>query len=89
MRALASDLWCGWADPGRRARQFAGRRRVESVSDSRNRLYVVESAWTVTGTNADHRLRVPIREGTRSLNIAVAVAMVAGEALRQTREIGR
>ena len=33
---------------------------------------------------ADSRLRIPIREGFRSLNIAVAVAMVAGEAMRQT-----
>jgi tRNA (cytidine/uridine-2'-O-)-methyltransferase len=33
---------------------------------------------------ADIRLRVPIRSDMRSLNVAVAVAMVAGEALRQT-----
>jgi tRNA (cytidine/uridine-2'-O-)-methyltransferase len=33
---------------------------------------------------ADTRLRVPICDGFRSLNIAVAVAMVAGESLRQT-----
>lgn len=33
---------------------------------------------------ADVRLRVPMREGLRSLNIAVAAAMVMGEALRQT-----
>jgi len=33
---------------------------------------------------ADTRLRIPIRDGFRSLNIAVAVAMVAGEALQQT-----
>lgn len=32
---------------------------------------------------ADVRLRIPIRDGFRSLNIAVATAMVAGEALRQ------
>jgi tRNA (cytidine/uridine-2'-O-)-methyltransferase len=32
---------------------------------------------------ADVRLRIPIREGLRSLNIAMAVALVAGEALRQ------
>ena len=38
---------------------------------------------------ADTRLRVPIRDGLRSLNIAVAVAMVAGEALRQTGGLGR
>lgn len=33
---------------------------------------------------ADVRLVIPVREGLRSLNIAVSVAMVAGEALRQT-----
>lgn len=33
---------------------------------------------------ADVRLRIPIRAGLRSLNIAVAAALVAGEALRQT-----
>ncbi len=32
----------------------------------------------------DARLCIPMREGLRSLNIAMAVAMVAGEALRQT-----
>lgn len=33
---------------------------------------------------ADARVRVPIREGLRSLNIAVAAAIITGEALRQT-----
>ena len=33
---------------------------------------------------ADARLRIPIRPGLRSLNIAVAAAMVLAEALRQT-----
>ena len=33
---------------------------------------------------ADARVRIPMREGLRSLNIAVAAAMVLGEALRQT-----
>ncbi len=33
---------------------------------------------------ADARLRIPLRPGLRSLNIAVAAAMVVGEALRQT-----
>lgn len=32
---------------------------------------------------ADVRLMIPIRPGLRSLNVAVAAAMVAGEALRQ------
>lgn len=33
---------------------------------------------------ADARLVIPVREGLRSLNIAVSMAMVAGEMLRQT-----
>jgi tRNA (cytidine/uridine-2'-O-)-methyltransferase len=33
---------------------------------------------------ADIRLRIPIAAGLRSLNVAMAVALVAGEALRQT-----
>lgn len=33
---------------------------------------------------ADARLRIPLRPGMRSLNVALAGAMVLGEALRQT-----
>ena len=33
---------------------------------------------------ADARVRVPMQEGARSLNVAVAAAMILGEALRQT-----
>jgi tRNA (cytidine/uridine-2'-O-)-methyltransferase len=33
---------------------------------------------------ADVRIRIPMRAGLRSLNIAVAAALVLGEALRQT-----
>lgn len=33
---------------------------------------------------ADARLRIPMRAGLRSLNVALAAAMAAGEALRQT-----
>lgn len=34
---------------------------------------------------ADARVAVPMRPGLRSLNVAVAAAMILGEALRQTR----
>ena len=34
---------------------------------------------------AEARLIIPMREGLRSLNIAMACAMAAGEAIRQTR----
>jgi tRNA (cytidine/uridine-2'-O-)-methyltransferase len=38
---------------------------------------------------ADARVTVPMRPGLRSLNVAVAVAMVLGEALRQTDQFPR
>lgn len=36
-------------------------------------------------TAADARLTIPMMQGARSLNVAMACAMVTGEALRQTR----
>ena len=35
---------------------------------------------------ADARLKIPIKAGLRSLNVAMAAAMAVGEALRQTRQ---
>ena len=45
-----------------------------------------ESAGVPDGVHAaaDASVRIPLREGLRSLNVAVAAAMVLGEALRQT-----
>jgi tRNA (cytidine/uridine-2'-O-)-methyltransferase len=33
---------------------------------------------------ADARLKIPMRPGLRSINVALATAMVLGEALKQT-----
>lgn len=38
---------------------------------------------------ADARIRIPMRAGFRSLNVAVAAAMALGEALRQTGRLPR
>jgi tRNA (cytidine/uridine-2'-O-)-methyltransferase len=35
-------------------------------------------------TAADARVRIPMQAGLRSLNVAMALAMVLGEAMRQT-----
>ncbi len=43
----------------RASKTFAAGRRLRKSSDPMSRLYVVESARTVTGMNADHRLRLP------------------------------
>jgi tRNA (cytidine/uridine-2'-O-)-methyltransferase len=49
-------------------------------------LFGRESAGVPAAVHAaaDARLRIPLLEGRRSLNVAVAAAMVLGEALRQT-----
>jgi molybdopterin-containing oxidoreductase family iron-sulfur binding subunit len=39
-------------------RRFAQGRRLEKPDDSPNRLYVAEGLMTLTGFNADHRLRI-------------------------------
>jgi MoCo/4Fe-4S cofactor protein with predicted Tat translocation signal len=40
-------------------RKFAQGRRMERETDAPTRLYAIESLMTLTGVNADHRLRVP------------------------------
>jgi molybdopterin-containing oxidoreductase family iron-sulfur binding subunit len=40
-------------------RGFAEGRRLHKAEDTLNRLYSVESLMTLTGINADHRLRIP------------------------------
>jgi len=46
------------ADSVRNIRAFADGRRMSSAADDINRLYVVESNYSLTGSNADHRLRI-------------------------------
>ncbi len=43
----------------RYTKDFTARRRVEDGAEQMNRLYVVESSPTLTGTMADHRLAAP------------------------------
>ena len=40
------------------ARGYGEGRRVSTENDSMNRLYVVESTYSLTGSSADHRLRI-------------------------------
>jgi molybdopterin-containing oxidoreductase family iron-sulfur binding subunit len=68
--SLDADFLGGEDDSFNHIRKFAaGRKPGESL----NRLYAVESLFTLTGANADHRLRLP----------AGQVAQVASEILTQ------
>jgi molybdopterin-containing oxidoreductase family iron-sulfur binding subunit len=54
------------------ARDFAKGRRVAKKDDPMSRLYMAESGLTITGTMADHRLRLPTSHMTA---FACAVAL--------------
>ncbi len=53
------------------AREFAKGRRVVKANDPMNRLYVAESSFTLTGSMADHRLRLA---SSHMLALAAALA---------------
>jgi Fe-S-cluster-containing dehydrogenase component len=65
------------SDAIRNAADFADGRRVKSEKDDMNRLYVVESGYSLTGAMADHRLAIP------SSMIGSFVREIAGELKRQ------
>ena len=71
-------------DPGsvRYARDFIDRRRVREGTRAMNRLYVVESAYTITGARADNRL--PLK-ASRVEGFARALAVRLGVDLPRTR----
>jgi molybdopterin-containing oxidoreductase family iron-sulfur binding subunit len=75
---LALDADFLQTEPGmvRNTRGFAESRRMRAATDEMNRLYVVEPTMTTTGTNADHRLRLPARDIERYL-LALAARLSA------------
>lgn len=55
---LDADIFHGEAAAQYYSREFAKGRRVKKATDPMNRLYAVESSFTLTGSMADHRLRL-------------------------------
>lgn len=62
-------------DAANNIRRFTSRRKIETPKDQMNRLYAVESLFTLTGMNADHRLRV---SSSAVLQVAAAIAAELG-----------
>ena len=56
--SLDCDFLGGEDDAHNHIRRFARSRKLEKPADLMSRLYVVESLLTLTGANADHRLRL-------------------------------
>ncbi|AUX26187.1 hypothetical protein SOCEGT47_067480 [Sorangium cellulosum] len=59
--ALDADLLVSEGSPVKQARGFAAGRAVDKNGAAMNRLYAVESAYSLTGASADHRLRIQSR----------------------------
>src|SRR5579859_6097333 len=75
--SLDCDFLGNEPDVHNHIRRFAQRRHIEKPGDSLNRLYVAESLMSVTGFNADHRLRVP------SSTVLQLAGALAAEILKQ------
>ena len=75
---LDSDFLANGPDHLKLARQFGTSRAVHTREDvaKMKRLYVAESVFSITGTNADHRLRVASSQGVDVMK-ALAKALAA------------
>lgn len=73
--ALDCDFIGGEEDAHNSIRQFTVKRKIEKAEDGMNRLYAVESLFTLTGLNADHRLRLA---ASAVIQVAAAIAAELG-----------
>jgi molybdopterin-containing oxidoreductase family iron-sulfur binding subunit len=76
--SLDSDFLTSMPGSVRYALDFAATRRVRKDTVSMSRLYAIESAYTVTGAAADHRIAV--RPSALETVAAAVAAVVSGDA---------
>ena len=79
--AIDCDFLAGERGFLNNARGFAEGRAVRSPDVQMNRLYVAESTLSVTGMNADHRLRISPSQADRFLR-AVAAQLAGSDGVR-------
>ena len=75
--ALDCDFLGLEEEGGRHLLGFAEARRLQTPSTPMNRLYAVESRFSLTGGMADHRLRLPASQ-VRDYTVALARVILAG-----------
>jgi molybdopterin-containing oxidoreductase family iron-sulfur binding subunit len=77
--ALDSDFLGGEEELHLNIRRFADGRRMQKAGDPMNRLYAIEGLMTITGANADHRLRLaPSAVPAAAARLLVEVVRLAG-----------
>lgn len=84
--SLDSDFFSAGAGHVRYTRDFMSRRKLVAGNEVMNRLYVAESAHTITGGKADHRLSVKpsqIESIARSTANAVGLSVASGETVNE------
>ncbi len=74
--AVEADFMSTMPDSARMIREYSTGRRVRSRSDGMNRLYALEGRMSLTGSNADHRLRL---RPSRTAGFLLALARELGE----------
>ncbi|SSC64432.1 tRNA (cytidine(34)-2'-O)-methyltransferase [Ciceribacter selenitireducens] len=92
VRHVNFDRFEEWRRESRRRLVLASTKAAECYTDFAYRaddilLFGRESAGVpeTVHDRADARIIIPMVEGQRSINVAMSAAMIAGEALRQTR----
>ena len=77
--ALDSDFMSHDVNSVRHARDFASRRKPQDDVNKLNRLYAVESVYSITGGQADHRFRVRASEvGSVAFALAAELGVLTG-----------
>ena len=77
--SLDCDFIGGEEDSSRLIRDFSRGRKIEKPEEEPTRVYVAEGLMTLTGANADHRLRLPAGQvGAVAAHLAMAVLKAGG-----------
>ena len=85
--SLDCDFLGSESDVQNHIRRFAKRRQLEKPEDSLNRLYIAEALYSITGMNADHRLRLP-SSAVVQLAGALAAEIVAPGSIAGLEKLG-